>query len=242
MITQNEEESIARCLQSVPLADEIVVVDSQSSDRTVEICKALGARVIETDDWPGFGPQKARALAAASGEWILSLDADEWIEKPLLEVLRAAISDANPADGYEIPRRSRFCGKIVKYSWGSDYVLRLFRRKRGRFSDDKVHERIIVEGRVERLGFPIEHDTIVDLADAADKIDRYSEAAAIALAKAGCRSSHFSAVARSLYAFMRTLILRAGFLDGRTGWLIAEYNRRYTYKKWIRVARLTGKI
>lgn len=238
MITKNEEAAIGRCLRSTAFADEIVVVDNGSTDKTTEIARALGARVIEATDWPGFGPQKNRALDAAGGDWVLSLDADEWIEPPLADEIRSVIARADTADGYEMPRRSRFCGKIVRHcGWSPDYVLRLFRRERGRFSDDKVHEHVDVAGPLKRLKNPIEHDSITDLADAEDKIERYSKAAATQLIAKGKKSNLTKAWLRGLGAFLRTFILRLGFLDGKTGWMVANYNRRYTFKKWVNVAQ-----
>jgi glycosyltransferase involved in cell wall biosynthesis len=239
VITKNEEMAIARCLRSANFADEIVVVDGASTDKTAEIARTLGARVSVTPDWPGFGPQKNRALGHATGDWVLSLDADEWIEPALADEIRSAIARADAADGYEIPRRSRFCGKIVRHGdWRGDRVLRLFRRGRGRFSDDHVHERVIVEGRIARLSSPLEHDSITDPADAADKIDRYATAAAAQLAAEGKTSSAAKAALRGGAAFLRSYIFRLGFLDGRTGLQVADYNRRYTYEKWARLAKL----
>ncbi len=239
VISKNEEAAIARCLRSANFADEIVVVDHGSTDKTVEIARALGARVIVTPDWPGFGPQKNRALQAATGDWILSLDADEWIEPQLAAEIRAAIARTDAADGYEIPRRSRFCGQIVRHGdWRGDRVLRLFRRGRGRFSDDHVHERVIVEGRIDRLASPLEHDSITDPADAEAKIERYATAAAAQLAAEGKTSSAAKAALRGWAAFLRGYVFRLGFLDGRTGLDVADYNRRYTYEKWARLAKL----
>jgi glycosyltransferase involved in cell wall biosynthesis len=240
VITKNEEAAIARCLRSAGFADEIVVLDNASTDRTAEIARVLGARVIASPDWPGFGPQKNRALAQASGDWVLSLDADEWIEPALAAEIEAVIARPDAADGYEIPRRSRFCGKIVRHGdWRGDRVLRLFRRGHGRFSDDRVHERVIVEGRVGRLASALEHDSIKDPADAADKIDRYATAAAEELAAEGRTSSAAKAAFRGWAAFLRGYLLRLGFLDGLTGLRVADYNRRYTYEKWARLADRT---
>lgn len=237
VIAKNEEASIGRCLRSAAFADEMIVVDNSSTDNTVEIARALGARVIETKDWPGFGPQKNRALNAATGDWVLSLDADEWLEPPLADEIRAVLADTDAADGYEIPRRSRFCGKVVRHcGWSPDYVLRLFRREQARFSDDKVHEHVEVRGHVARLASPIEHDSITDLADAEDKIAHYAEATAAQLKTRGKTSSLLKARLRGLGAFLRTYVWRAGFLDGETGWMVADYNRRYTFEKWRRVA------
>jgi len=239
VITKNEEAAIARCLRSADFADEIVVLDSASADKTAEIARALGASVIVSADWPGFGPQKNRALREASGDWVLSLDADEWIEPALAAEIKVAIARPDAADGYEIPRRSRFCGKIVRHGdWRGDRVLRLFRRARGRFSDDKVHERVIVDGRIARLASPLDHDSITDPADAAAKIDRYAAAAAEQLAAEGKTSSEAKAAFRGWAAFLRGYVWRLGFLDGLTGWRVADYNRRYTYEKWARLAKL----
>ncbi|MER9881971.1 MULTISPECIES: glycosyltransferase family 2 protein [unclassified Mesorhizobium] len=237
IITRNEEASIAQCLRSVHFADEIVVLDNNSSDRTREIAGALGAKVLTTVDWPGFGAQKNRALAAATGDWILSLDADEWVEAPLGAEIRTAIADPKAYDGFEIPRRSRFCGHIVRHSgWSPDLVLRLFRRRSGRFSDDTVHEKVLVNGKVSRLSQPIEHDSITDLADAHDKIGRYAEASAAQLLAEGKKSSIGKAVLRSVWAYVRSYVFRLGFLDGSIGAMVAAYSASYTYQKWARVA------
>lgn len=239
VITRNEEASIGRCLRSAELADEIVVVDNQSTDKTAEIARSLGAKVIDAPDWPGFGRQKNRALDAATGEWVLSLDADEWIEPALAQAIRKAIADPNAPDGYELPRRSRFCGEVVNHSgWWPDYVTRLWRRGRGRFVDVPVHERVVVDGRVARLKEPIEHDAIADLADARDKATRYANAAAAESAAQGKRSSEAKALAHAAGAFLRTYVWRAGFLDGTTGLRVARYNADYTYQKWAKVAEL----
>lgn len=237
VITKNEEASIARCLGSVNFADDIVVVDSGSTDRTVEIARAHGANVVSTTDWPGFGPQKARALSLARGDWVISLDADEWIDASFVAPIRKAIADPNAPDAYKTSRRSRFCGQIIRHgSWSPDYVVRLFRRGRARFSDDLVHEGLIVDGPVRRLNVRIEHDSITSWADAEDKIERYSIAAARQLAARGFRGSPLKASFRGWAAFLKSYVYRAGFLDGAAGWGVAEYNRRYTDAKWRRVA------
>jgi glycosyltransferase involved in cell wall biosynthesis len=237
VITKNEEASIARCLESVSFANDIIVVDSGSTDRTVEVARARGAHVVSTTDWPGFGPQKSRALNLAQGDWVISLDADEWIEAEFVAQLKAAIADPNAPDAYETPRRSRFCGQIIRHGgWSPDYVVRLFRRGRARFSDDLVHEGLIVEGRIRRLKMRIEHDCITSWADAEDKIDRYSATAALQLAARGVRGSPLKASLHGWTAFLKAYIYRAGFLDGAAGFGVAEYNRRYADMKWRRLA------
>lgn len=240
VITKNEEAAIARCLGSVPSADEIIVVDSGSTDRTVEIAQSFNAQVVTTTDWPGFGPQKQRALDLARGEWVLSLDADEWLDPDALAQLKAAIAASDAPAAYRMSRRSRFCGTIINHcGWSPDYVTRLAKRARVRFSDDLVHERLIVDGPVRTAPFRVEHDSITDQADAEDKIVRYASAAAQQMFARGKRAGEAKAVLRGWAAFIKTLVIRAGFLDGVAGWRVADYNRRYTYEKWRRLAALS---
>jgi glycosyltransferase involved in cell wall biosynthesis len=243
VITRNEEASIGRCLRSAAFADEAVVVDNQSSDKTVEIARSLGANVIEAPDWPGFGPQKNRALDASTGDWVLSLDADEWIEPPLAAAVKAVIENPNALDGYEMPRRSRFCGEVVRHSgWWPDHVTRLWRRGRGRFVDVPVHEHVVVDGKLGRISQPIEHDAIADLNDAHDKAARYATIAAAELAAQGKHSSEAKAIVRAGGAFLRTYLWRGGFLDGATGFRVARYNTDYTYRKWAMLARMKSAV
>ena len=187
VIAKDEEASIARTLRSIAFADEIVVVDSGSADRTVDIAREHGAKVTVTADWPGFGPQKNRALGLANGDWVLSLDADEWLTEESAAEIRNAIASSNPnVAAYRLPRRSSFCGRFLRHSgWWPDYVVRLFRRDHGRFSDDAVHERLIVAGSVASLTEPILHETFVDLEDLVDKMNHYSTASAAQLQRQG---------------------------------------------------------
>jgi glycosyltransferase involved in cell wall biosynthesis len=239
VIAQDEEASIARCLRSVPFVSEIIVIDSGSVDRTREIAGALGATVVQSPDWPGFGAQKNRALARCTGDWVLSLDADEWIEPALAEEIRQRIADPASADGYEIPRRSRFCGHVVRHSgWSPDYVLRLFRRKAASFTDDRIHEKAVIRGRVARLRNPIEHEPISDMADARSKVRLHSAEAARQLVDQGRTSTHGVAIARAGLAFLRVFLWRLGILDGVTGLRVGWYVSAYTYRKWALVAVL----
>ena len=156
VITRDEEAVIERSLESVAWADEIVVMDSGSTDRTQDISRALGAKVHVTPDWPGFGPQKNRARELATGDWILSLDADEWLPSELQTEIRAAVAAPASHTAFYIPRSSSFCGRFMRHSgWWPDPVLRLFKRGSGHFSDDLVHERLLVEGSVGQLSHPL---------------------------------------------------------------------------------------
>jgi glycosyltransferase involved in cell wall biosynthesis len=239
VITRNEAANIADCLASLMFCDERIVVDCRSSDGTVAIAREMGARVAERD-WPGFGPQKNFALSLATGDWVLSVDADERIPPPLARAIVAAL-DAN-ADGYELPRLSSFCGRPMHHSgWYPDYVLRLFRRGKARFTDALVHERVVCDGKVVRLAEPIIHHPVNRLEDALSRMDRYSTAGADELVASGRRVAFWSGIGHGLGAFLRTYLLRGGFLDGAEGFLLAVANAEGSYyrhmKAWLATRR-----
>jgi glycosyltransferase involved in cell wall biosynthesis len=228
VIARNEAAKIEACLDSVAFCDERIVVDSGSDDATVALAEAKGARVVQ-HAWEGFGPQKNFALSLAQGEWVLSLDADERVSPELASQIAQAVSGGQ-ADGYEMPRLSSFCGRPMRHSgWYPDYVLRLFRRGRARFSDDLVHERVICGGKVARLSAPLIHHPVERLEDALSRMDRYSTAGADMLVQSGRRVSFMTGILRGWWAFVRTYILRLGFLDGREGFLLAVANAEGTY-------------
>jgi glycosyltransferase involved in cell wall biosynthesis len=242
VIAMNNERTIRRCIESVSWADEIVVVDSGSTDRTVDICRELGATVHVTSDWPGHGPQKNRALDLATLDWVLSIDSDEWVTPGLREEIGRAITAAGAHCGYAIPRRSTFYGREMRHSgWWPDYVLRLFRRDSGRFTDDHTHERLLVEGAVARLEAPIMHEAITDLDQMLDKMNAYSTASARMKLAQGKRGSLVAAVAHGLWAFFRTYVLRLGFLDGREGFLLAVANAEGSYYRYAKLVMLDRK-
>ena len=241
IITKDEEAAIRRCLDSVAWADEIIVVDSGSTDRTQQICRELGAKVHVTADWPGFGPQKNRALELATGDWILSLDADEWLTPELQAEMRNSVASPGPHAAFRIPRASSFCGRLMRHSgWWPDPVLRLFARGRARFSDDLVHERLILDGSVGELTHPLMHESFTSLEDVLHKVDRYSSAGAQMMVARGRRGSVGSAVLHGWWTFVRTYFLRAGFLDGREGFMLAVSNAEGVYYRYLK-AWLLGK-
>lgn len=237
VITRDEEANIADCLASVAFARETIVVDSGSRDRTVEIARAAGARVLETADWPGFGPQKNRALDLATQPWVLSIDADERVTPRLRDQIVTLLQAGTPgADAYAIPRRSSYCGRYMSHSgWYPDRVLRLFRRGAGRFSEDAVHERLLTNGTPGRLDGDLLHSTYPDLETMLDKLNRYSTASAGMLHASGRRSSLAGAVARGLWAFFRTYVLRSGWRDGRMGFVLAVSVAEGTYYKYLKL-------
>lgn len=239
IITKNAGATLGRCLESLAWTAEIVVVDSGSTDDTVSIARALGAQVHATPDWPGYGPQKNRALEHASGDWVLSIDADEWVTDAARAEIERTIGAADAAPAYALPRRSSFCGRYMKHSgWWPDYVVRLFRRGAARFSDDLAHERLVVDGRVGKLKAPLMHEAIVDLDQMLGKMNGYSTASALMLSRRGKRATLAGALLHGWWAFMRTYFLRLGLLDGREGFLLAVANAEGSYYRYVKLMLL----
>jgi len=242
VITKNEEASIADCLASVAWADEIIVFDSGSTDRTVELCRAYTDKVHVTGDWPGFGPQKNRAREFAAGEWVLSLDADECVTPDLRQELEAAMSNPGDRVAFAVPRRSSYCGRPMRHSgWWPDYVIRLFRRGRGRFSDDLIHERLIIDGPVGRLRSPLVHEAFDSLEDVIETMNRYSTAGACLMSDQEKRATLVGAILHGLWSFFHTYVIRAGFLDGREGFLLAVSNAEGTYYRYLKLMLLENR-
>jgi glycosyltransferase involved in cell wall biosynthesis len=237
VITRNEEARIADCLASLSFCSEIVVVDSASTDATPDLARAAGAQVHHTADWPGFGAQKNRALALATRPWVLSIDADERVTPELRdEILAVVRAGKSGADAWDMPRLSSYCGQYMAHSgWYPDRVTRLFRRGTARFSDDIVHERLIVDGATGHLRHDLLHDTFEDFSTVLQKLDRYSTAGAERMYAQGRRSSPASAVAHGLWAFLRTYLLQRGFLDGRMGFALAVSNAEGTYYRYLKL-------
>ncbi|MGE5337401.1 MAG: glycosyltransferase family 2 protein [Gemmatimonadota bacterium] len=234
VITRDEERNIDACLQSVAWADERIVVDSGSTDRTLELAHAAGATVVRTADWPGFGPQKNRALDACSGDWILSLDADERVDAALRAEIEATLR-APQFDVYEIPRRSTYCGRFMRHGgWWPDYTRRLFRRGAARFSAARVHERLETDRAVGRLRAPLLHYSFRSMEQVLDKMNRYSSESAAMIAARGKAPGLASAVMHGAAAFLRTYVLRLGFLDGRRGFLLAVSNAEGSYYRYVK--------
>jgi len=239
IISKNEAAKIAVCLDSIAFCDEIIVVDSGSTDRTVEIAGGMGARVV-SHAFAGFGPQKNFALSLATGDWVLSIDADEWVSEALAQEIRAAIAKGD-AQAYEMPRLSRFLGRPMRHSgWYPDYVLRLFRRGRAYFSDHLVHERVICDGASGRLTQPLDHFPVTQIEDAISRMDRYSSAGAAMVAASGRKVSFASGITHGLWSFFRAYVWRLGFLDGCEGFLLAVANAEGTYYRYMK-AWLAGR-
>lgn len=240
--TRDNERTIRRCLDSVAWADEIVVLDSGSTDRTLEIARAFTAHVHQTPDFPGHGPQKNRALARATGDWVLSLDSDEWVTPALRAELEAAMAAPGDRVAFLMPRSSSFCGRFMRHSgWWPDFLPRLWRRGAARFSEDHTHDRVIVDGRLGRLTQPILHEAVTDVEQMLGKINLYSSLSATMFHRRGRRASLFTALVHGGWAFFRTYVLRAGFLDGREGFLLAVINAENSYYRYVKLMLLGEK-
>jgi len=235
IITRNEGHNIGSCLESVNFADEIIVLDSNSSDDTVEIARNFGAKVFVSVNWEGFGPEKNKALELCTGDWILSLDADERITEELKSEILMAITRTDVST-FAIPRRSWYCGKFMNYSgWRPDYVIRLFRRGQARFSNHLVHEKVICDGRAVRLTHTMIHLSFRNFENVLEKINTYSSASSRQMALEGRTADPITALAHGFWTFLRTYILRLGFLDGKYGLALAISNAQGTYYRYLKL-------
>lgn len=236
IIAKNEAHDIRRCLESVKWADEIIVLDSGSTDNTPEICREFTKNVFHTD-WPGFGIQKNRALAKATNEWVLSLDADELVSDPLQkEILSVINSSEQKYSGYAIPRNSIYCGRLIKHgAWHNKKVTRLFKRNKGKFDDAIVHENLIIDGEIGVLHSPIIHYTYRNLEEMLEKMNQYSTLSSKRKLAKGKTSGLFGAILRGAWAFFRSYIVQLGFLDGKYGFMLAVSNGEYAYYTYLKV-------
>jgi glycosyltransferase involved in cell wall biosynthesis len=235
VITLNEEDRLAACLASVAWAGEIVVVDSGSTDRTVEVARRFTDRVL-VRSFAGYGAQKNVAAEACRGDWVLSLDADERVPVALGEEIRA-VAAADPREaGFLVARRNLFLGRWMRHGGlYPDYQLRLFRRGRARFREVAVHESARVEGPVGRLREAILHDSYRGLADFVARHNRYSDLAAGELAAAGRGGGLADLVLRPSWRFLAMYLLRGGFLDGWRGLVLAGLYAHYVFLRAAKV-------
>ncbi|MBN1300956.1 MAG: glycosyltransferase family 2 protein [Melioribacteraceae bacterium] len=233
IITKNEENNIARCIESVKWADEILVVDSYSEDKTAAIAESFNAKVILTD-WKGFGATKRFAVDAASNDWILSIDADEVVSEALKEKIISILKQPS-ADGYHIKRKSFYLGRqIVHCGWNSDYPLRLFDRRKGNFNNKNVHESVELHGNRKKLEETILHYTYPTVASHISKMNRYSDLSAQNLIEAGKIYSPLTAVLLGLNKFLKMYVLKLGLLDGAVGFLLCLNSAYGVYLKYVK--------
>jgi glycosyltransferase involved in cell wall biosynthesis len=234
IITHNEEANIVPCLESARWADEIVVLDSGSTDRTVELARRFTDRVFSVP-WQGFGKNKNQAVDEAGMEWIFVLDADERITPALRQEIQAILQTDGPADGYRVPRRNHFCGRYIHHlGWYPDYSIRLFRKAKGRFNEREVHESVEISGQVGTIEQPMLHYTYTSISDFVLRTDRYSTLAAQELLKQGKRPIFGELVWRPFLTFLKLYVLQKGFLEGRDGYTLAFLYSTYNFLKYYK--------
>jgi glycosyltransferase involved in cell wall biosynthesis len=241
IITLNEADNLPRCLASgADLADEIVVLDSGSTDGTEQVARKFGARFL-FQDWLGYVGQKNKALSLALHEWTFSLDADEELSPTLREEVKQLKQADLPDDisGFSMPRCVLYEGRWIRHGdWYPDRLTRLFRRSRARFTGGRVHERLEVSGRVQPLRGELFHHSFKDAADHWARCEKYAQLWAETEVNAGRPAGPLSPATHAAFRWLRGYVLRAGFLDGRQGWRIAKINAREAWLKYASLRRL----
>ncbi len=237
LITLNCAKPLAATLDSLGFCDEVLLVDSGSTDGTVELARARGARVLQAP-WRGFGPQKQFAVEQAAHDWVLCIDSDERVSPGLRAAIAAALA-APACAAYAFPRCNRFMGRYLRHGEGyPDWSLRLFDRRRARWSDDAVHEKVLSAGPVGRLAGDLLHDSAETLESYLAKQDRYTTLAAQQLAAAGRGAGLARLFLSPVIRFLKFYVLRRGFLDGWPGLVHILIGCRNSYVKYAKLRRL----
>ncbi len=238
LIALNQEDNIVPCLETVRWADEIVLVDSGSQDRTLELARGFTDRVF-TIDWPGFGAAKNYALDQARMDWVFSLDTDERVSPALRDEILSVVKRDGQFAGYRVPRKNYFGDRWIKrLGWYPDYTLRLFRRGHGRFRERAVHEEVVVNGPVGLLQTALDHYSYASVSDYIARQDRYARLAAQEMLKEGRRPQAGELFWRPLSHFLKLYVVRLGFLEGRLGYTLALLSSLYNFLKYYYLREL----
>lgn len=233
IVTKDEEINIEDALKSVADAQEIIVVDSFSADRTVELCRKYTDKVFQ-HEWDGFARQKQRAVNYAKGPWVLILDSDERVTPELKTELVDAVSSTD-CSGFYMPRENYFIGKRIRYSgWWPDNTLRLFLKDKGHLELREVHEKVVVEGKTGYLKNPLKHYSYRSISDFTKRMENYSTLAAKEIRKKSGRAGLFSLTIKPLSTFLKMYLLRLGLLDGSRGLMLAVLYSYYTFLKYAK--------
>ena len=235
VITRNEAANLRAALESARWADELVVVDSGSTDDTVRIAREIADRVT-AHEWKGYGAQKNHAAGLAAHDWILSLDADERVSPALAREIRAVLDAGPAARGYRVPRVTRYLGRWIRSTdWYPDLQLRLYDRRAARWNDRLVHESVAVDGFVGRLRGELRHHAYRDVSHHVQTIDRYTTLAARQMRREGRRARRIDLAARPLAAFLRNYLVRGGVRDGVRGLIVSILNAGYVFLKFAKL-------
>lgn len=242
IITKNEEHNIRRCLESVKWADEIILIDSKSTDKTVEIAVEYGAKIF-TIEWKGYGPAKQEGVNNASGEWILSIDADEEVTPELAVEIKKCLAADEGFDGYLINRHTNFMGKWINHcGWYPNYLLRLFRQGTGNFNDAVIHEKVEISGKTRELKSELLHYSYSNLEDYLERLNQYSTIGAEVALKSGKKAGNFDIVFRPIISFIDHFLTHQGFQDGIEGFIISAMSSMAVMAKYVKLRHLQKKV
>jgi glycosyltransferase involved in cell wall biosynthesis len=237
IITKNEEKNIERCLQSVSWADEIVVVDAHSTDRTVEICRRFTDKVYE-EEWQGYGKQKNICAAKTRNDWVLNLDSDEEISSEGAGEIKQVLNGEREYSLYQFPRKNFFAGHWVRYGgWYPDKISRLYDKKKVRFTESQVHEKLVPDNNLGSLKHPIIHYSFTGMEDYVDRQNHYSTLYAEEKVKSGFRAGWSHLTLRPAVSFFKNYIVRQGFRDGFQGFFLALVFAFYTFLKYAKTRK-----
>jgi glycosyltransferase involved in cell wall biosynthesis len=241
IIAKDEAQNLPACLESVGFAEQIVVVDSGSTDGTAEIAKNFGCQVFN-EPWRGFGAQKQFAIDRCTHPWVLLLDADERVPAVTASTIRNIVdADSEETAGYSFPRKNFFQGRWIRHLWGKDRVVRLFRKTRGRMTEARVHEAVEVKGPVNALDVPLEHYTESSLSKLLLKLDHYTTLGAQEAYEGGKRASVWTAAGVAFFAFLQSYFLKRGFLDGVQGLTLSVAESVSRFFKYAKLSELNAK-
>lgn len=234
LITKNSAQTVEKCLQSVSFADEIIVLDSGSTDATVTLCQQYTSAVFQTD-WPGFGIQKNRALEKATSEWVFSIDSDEFVSDALRdEIVRATQNPTHLV--FQMPRRNQYCGQWMRFGdVGKDKVIRLFKRGFAKFNDNLVHESVITNEKIGTLISPLMHRAYESIEELLFRMNKYSTLSAEIRFKKGKKTSLLRAILSARWTFLRSYFFRLGFLDGKMGYIVATAAAQSSYYRHVKL-------
>jgi glycosyltransferase involved in cell wall biosynthesis len=238
VITRDEERNLPRCLASARFADDVVVLDSGSTDRTVELAKAAGARVF-VEPFRGHVAQKARAVELAKHDWVLCLDADEEVSPELARSIEAALAAPDDPPGFDVPRKTSYAGRFIEHSgWWPEWRVRLFDRRRGRWTGADPHDRVELDGPAGRLAGPLNHFPYRDVSHHLAKVNAYTTTMAQGLHEKGRRCRVSDLLVRPPARFLRMYVARRGFLDGVHGLVLATMGAFYVFLKYAKLWEL----
>jgi glycosyltransferase involved in cell wall biosynthesis len=237
IITKNNEQTIQDCLTSILWADEIVIVDSGSTDKTIEICKSFNCKIVSTP-WLGFGKTKQLAVNNASNEWIFSIDSDEVCSPALRDKIMSVLENSE-YDGYTIKRTTFYLGKPIKYcGWQRDFPLRLFNKEKGTFNERPIHEYVELNGSIGRINSILYHYSFPTLSSHFQKMDSYTDLSAEEAYSEGKKSSIVAAVLNGVFKFIKMYFLKLGLLDGTAGFVLCKNSAFGVYLKHLKIYEL----